>query len=288
MSKRKKGSDPPAGDPRVIRARLEPDDTNSHHAINNGDCDDVSPGREQETRDCASCHKHFQSVEAYKRHHLIKKVNKTARVIAVRDFSKYKHIILCPRTDCCFSSSSKGTHKIHLHTHGIAAPSPGGSLLVINIGSDDAQQDPTLSAYQCRICCAVMSTEKSLRRHQASCRGKYLFTCGYCNDTFKEREAYTRHLEREHFPDTAFEITGVFVGRKKKIMRKRGSSSYPSTERSIVMLRPGITSITEIFSEAVNSGIRRLLEWEIAAHGRISARIVVNSILSKDNGDEVG
>ena len=280
--KRKKGDDPDA-EGRVIRGRLERDDANSHKVINGSDAAGGSRG----TRDCASCHKHFPSAEAYQAHYLLKKINITARAVPVKEITKFKHIMLCPMADCCFSSTSKGAHKIHLRTHGIPWPSPDEALTVIDIGSRHVQKDATLSAFQCRICCAVMSTETGLRKHQNTCRGKYLYTCSYCSTTFKERDVYTKHLEDSHFPDNDFEITGVFVGRKQKIDRKRGTKSIASTERSIVMLTPGITAVSEIFTEAVNSGLRRIIEWEIANHGRISSRIVCNSIISKDNGDEV-
>ena len=273
--KRKRG-EAGGGGGRIVKGRMEADEGNTHQQINSSD---VS-GTGEQTRDCASCHKHFPTVESYKHHYLIKKANVSAKLVPASGVRKFSHIILCPKSDCCFSTNNKQSHKIHLITHGMK---PSGELLVIPIG----EEDEFLTAHQCRICCQVLGTANALQKHQQTCRGKFLFSCNYCSSTFRDRQTYTDHLLSDHAPVTDFQVTGVFVGREKKIERKRGLSAHMSSERSIVMLTPGITSVGGVFTEGVISSIRKLLEWEIAAHNRVSTRIVCNSIVSKDNGDEV-
>ena len=58
-------------------------------------------------------------------------------------------------------------------------------------------------------------------------------------------------------------------------------------ERTMAILTPGITAVSEVFTENMISAIRRLMEWEIAAHGRVSAKLVCRTIIAKDEGDEV-
>ena len=276
MAPKRKQDEGGGGGGRIVKGRMEADDGSGHHQINNSETPDTG----LETRDCASCHKHFPTIESYRHHYLIKKANVSAKLLPAADVRKFSHIILCPRSDCCFSSNSKQTYKIHLATPGMKPPA---DLLVIPIG----EEDQFLTAHQCRICCQVLGSANALQKHQQNCRGKYLFSCNYCSSTFRDRQTYTDHLLSDHPPVTDFQVTGAFVGRGKKIERKRGLSSHMSTERSIVLLTPCITSVAGVFTEGIISSIKKILEWEIAAHNRVSTRIVCNSIVSKDNGSEV-
>ena len=270
---------PPEGGGRIIRGRLDVDEeANSHTAINS---DESVTG---ENRHCASCRKYFPSVESYRNHYLLKKTDTSSRLLPAKEFSKFKHQLLCSTTDCCFSTSSKEDYKVHLRTHNKSWPK---EVLVIDIGS----QDDFITAHQCRICNRVMATENGLRKHQTNCSGKYIYSCTYCNAAFNSREQYIDHLHEKHSPATEFEVTGIFIGREKKVDRENILSHRKkratTTERTMAILTPGITAVSEVFTENMISAIRRLMEWEIAAHGRVSAKLVCRTIIAKDEGDEV-
>ena len=250
------------------------EEANSHSVINNDET--VRGGN----RHCASCEKYFPSAEAYRNHYLLKKTDVNSRLLPAKEFSKYRHQLLCSKSDCCFSTSSKQSYKIHLRTHNIPWPK---DLLIIDIGS----QDDFLTAYQCRICCRVMGTENGLRIHQRSCSGKYIYSCTYCNAAFNSRDAYINHLNEKHSPATDFEVTGIFIGREKKVNGSHRKKRISTTERTMAILTPGITAVSEVFTENMISAIRRLVEWEIAAHNRVSAKLVCNAIITKDEGHEV-
>ena len=272
MSKRKRGGE--GAEPRVVNARLESDEVNTHQTIN-------SEAGLRENKDCPSCLNHFATAEAYNRHILIKKANKTAVLVERSSIRKYSHTILCPKLDCCFSTTRKEDIKIHLRMHNIKIPE---KFLCLKIGEGE---DDFITGHQCRICCKIFNNDSSLRSHQSKCSGKFLHACNYCTQTFQERGDFIHHLTSEHPPETDFKVTGIFVGKTRKRNLGRGGLKSGSVERTIALLTPGIISVGDVFSPDVIKSLRLMLEWEIIAHARVNARISVNSLVSKDTAEEV-
>ena len=52
-----------------------------------------------------------------------------------------------------------------------------------------------------------LSLFQRLRDHSKTCKGKFIYTCPYCEDRFVEREKFTNHLIQQHKPKTDFKTT---------------------------------------------------------------------------------
>lgn len=108
-----------------------------------------------------------------------------------------------------------------------------------------------------------LSLFQRLRDHVKTCKGKFIYTCPYCEDRFVEREKFTNHLIQQHKPKTDFKTTNVFVGDSSHKVKTYDNSVPKSSERSLVILTPGLTTTDEIFTPDLRCEMRKLMEWDL-------------------------
>lgn len=75
---------------------------------------------------------------------------------------------------------------------------------------------------------------QKLATHIRTCKGKFLYPCVYCRETFISRDEYTEHLTEQHRPRTSFKETGVFIGDSSHKTRTGKDLNPISTERLII------------------------------------------------------
>lgn len=179
---------------------------------------------------------------------------------------------------------------------------PSSLLVISNLNESELR----VASFPCGICCKNFSSSKvhtrthkyfnvlincvivqNLSAHLAYCKGKYLYPCVYCRDTFISREDYTQHLMHSHKPQTPFQETAVFVGESSHKTKYDKNNVPLSTERSLVYLQPHVTTKEEIFSSAVISNLRALLHYDVALGKRISVRMLCRALIQKFEGDDV-
>ena len=102
---------------REIKARTEETQQSSHTEMHgDGNANVASQTlihRQYENRDCPHCGTHFTSPEAYQYHKRMKTKNQDSRTIPFKDFKKSIHHIVCPETNCCFSTKQPKNMKVY-------------------------------------------------------------------------------------------------------------------------------------------------------------------------------
>lgn len=240
---------------RELKARFEETSDVSHENMHVDSTRNTEEIYESQNRDCAFCNLHFASPEAARYHRMVKVKNEGARMIPFKDFKKNVHHVLCPKLDCCFSSSDP--QKVKNHVAWFHKENLDGSYTVI---SELTQEEEKVSSHPCGICCKNFSNAGGLRNHVRTCKGKYLYSCPYCFEKYEEREDFTQHIVAEHRPETDFEKTGVFVGENRL---KRKATVDRAVERSIVLMVPGLTTTDEVFTQKIKTEMIKLLRYDL-------------------------
>ena len=94
---------------REVKSRSESTPHSLHEVMHNkeGNISDLD-----DNRDCGSCGTHFTSAEAYRYHRDVKLLNKTAKFVPVNKMHKKKHLLLCSKVKCCYSTKTKASLKV--------------------------------------------------------------------------------------------------------------------------------------------------------------------------------
>lgn len=83
------------------------------------------------------------------------------------------------------------------------------------------------------------------------------------------RQDFSKHLIDVHKPKTEFQQTGVFVGDSSDKIKTNRYGVPKSTERSLIIMSPHLTTTDEVFTPEVQSELRKLLEWDLGIYFKI-------------------
>ena len=179
--------------------------------------------------------------------------------------------LVCDDQKCCFSCANKGDMITHLkQQHGRSM----GDF--VNVVSKAKASSDLLGPTVCPKCLRAFEA-KNLSQHTANCRGTMLFQCQVCPCVFGERGQFISHIDAEHKPETAFTVTGVFIGKKNT-----GGRSH---ERTLVVREPDVRHINDVLTAECVRGISDLLGHEIKMFKKINTRLVLRCIIEKEESD---
>ena len=126
-----------------------------------------------------------------------------------------------------------------------------------------------------------------MKNHIRTCKGKYLYPCDYCQQTFMERDEYASHLVNTHRPKTDFKETGIFIGDTNSKTIYNEHQQPVAAERTLVYMEPNVMTEEQIFNPAVISSLRDLLRFEIALSKRVSVRLLCRALTQKFEDDNI-
>ena len=253
-------------------------------------------------RHCEFCDNKFPSIEALERHLSLKAHNTGRQYILPRSFkADGSHIIVCAVDRCCYSTKTladiythdKFHHKSENFTgslHKYSGQFQGGLISVVTI----IENMPEPSENLCGKCLQNFVSVKTLANHKPNCVGKQLFSCPICKAGFMTHETMITHVKSNHKEDTAFKLTGSFVGKPRKQSSKLKNSNTVDKsvvknfgnifERTHVPYKSGLTHSRQVLTPKLKSDLCAFIKRQILVNQVIKMHFVLECVIAKPDG----